>query len=493
MTTPVIYWFRQDLRTRDLPGLHAALATGAPVIPCYVHDTETPGQWAPGGASCWWLHHSLTALADTLTKLGSRLIIRSGAAEDIIPELARTLGAAQVFCSRCHEPWSASLEQRLHSGLGTLGVQFKRYPGAVLLQPEEVANQAGLPFKVFTPFWRHCRAKLALNSPIADPGAAPLPTVLDAPRKLTRVSAAIPGQSVAELELCPTKPDWASNWTSLWTPGEAGALSALQVFLDSGIEDYASGRDFPDQNCTSRLSPHLHYGELSPRMLLKACFEHLERHPENSEQIDKFLAEVGWREFSNHLLHHFPTIPEKNFKPSFNGFPWLGSEARLHAWQQGRTGYPLVDAGMRELWATGYMHNRVRMVAGSFLVKHLLISWQQGEAWFWDTLVDADLANNACSWQWIAGSGADAAPYFRIFNPTVQSKRFDAEGGYIRRWIPEIANLPDKHIHQPDKAPAEVLRAAGVSLGGNYPKPIVVHEDARRAALAAWENVRNAG
>lgn len=487
MTAPVIYWFRQDLRISDLPGLQAALASGAPVIPCYVHDTETPGRWAPGGASRWWLHHSLTALSDTLANLGSRLVIRSGITEDVIPELAETLGAAQVYCSRCHEPWAAGVEQRLHDSLSATGVAFKRYPGAVLIQPEDVANQAGQPFKVFTPFWRHCRSKLQLqSSPLAPP-----PGIVPAPQTLPAVSESIGGLQVGDLELCPRQPDWASGWLSLWTPGETGALTAMRRFFDSDIAHYAGGRDFPSQNSTSRLSPHLHYGELSPRMLLQASLEHLAQHPDTVEEVDKFLSELGWREFSNHLLHHFPTMPEQNFKTAFNEFPWLGSEAKLKAWQQGCTGYPLVDAGMRELWATGYMHNRVRMVAGSFLVKHLLISWQQGEAWFWDTLVDADLANNACSWQWIAGSGADAAPYFRIFNPTVQGKRFDAKGDYIRRWIPELAALPDKHIHQPDKAPEEVLRAAGVSLGSNYPNPVVVHEDARRAALDAWETVRS--
>jgi deoxyribodipyrimidine photo-lyase len=480
VSAPVIYWFRHDLRTHDLPGLRAALESGRPVIPCYILDLESAGRWSPGGASRWWLHYSLTALSDSIAGLGSRLVIRTGPAADVIPALVRELGADAVYCSRCHEPWAASLEQTLHQSLAKTSIDFRRYPGSVLLEPEKVANKAGLPFKVFTPFWRFCRAAL------------PTPNPLPAPRRLPPVDPAIPGLTPEQLSLLPRNPNWAAHWGTLWQPGESGARVALKRFFSQRIDSYAEGRNFPGQESTSMLSAHLHFGEISPRALWAVATRHGAEHPHHAGQVEKFLSELGWREFSYHLLHHFPTIPEQNFKPAFSAFPWLGSGQSLRAWQQGRTGYPLVDAGMRELWATGYMHNRVRMVTGSFLVKHLLISWQRGEEWFWDTLVDADLANNACSWQWVAGSGADAAPYFRIFNPTLQGRRFDPDGAYIRRWVPELAALPDKYLHQPEKAPVTVLEAAGVSPGLTYPEPIVIHEDARQAALTAWSAVKAA-
>ncbi len=479
MNTTVIYWFRQDLRTRDLAGLAAAAERGDRVIPCYVLDTATPGQWAPGGASRWWLHHSLTALDESLRSLGSRLLIRSGAAEDVITSLVAEVDAQAVYCSRCHEPWAAELEERLHETLTPSGVDFRRYPGALLLEPEGVSTKAGAPYKVFTPFWRAAREVLSPSQPLPPPTSLP------------PVDASLAGIAIDELQLLPRKPDWANGWNEHWQPGEAGALRTSEAFFTSRIGDYARGRDFPGRDSTSKLSPHLHLGEMSPRMLWHAARQHADRQPDDSDQVEKFLTELGWREFSAHLLHHFPTIPESNFKDSFDNFPWLGQDRHLTAWQQGQTGYPLVDAGMRELWSTGYMHNRVRMVVGSFLVKHLLISWQRGEEWFWDTLVDADLANNACGWQWIAGSGADAAPYFRIFNPTTQSQRFDPKAVYIRRWVPELAKLPDKHIHQPEQAPADVLADAGVTIGKTYPEPIVIHAEARRAALDAWETVRS--
>jgi len=288
----------------------------------------------------------------------------------------------------------------------------------------------------------------------------------------------------------PQAPDWAEGWSDLWTPGAEGAHARLHHFLDKRVADYGDSRDMPGESATSGLSPHLHHGEISPRSVWHATQTWAEEHPQSRGAADKFLAELGWREFSYHLLVFFPEIPGKAFKPAFDDFPWSGSQNHLRAWQRGQTGYPIVDAGMRELWATGYMHNRVRMVTASFLTKHLLIDWRAGERWFWDKLVDADLASNSCSWQWVAGSGADAAPYFRIFNPTTQGEKFDAAGEYVRRWVPELAQLPDKYLHKPWDAPAAVLQEAGLTLDEHYPKPIVDHREAREAALAAYGQIK---
>jgi deoxyribodipyrimidine photo-lyase len=480
MTRPVVYWFRQDLRTVDLPGLRAAAATGAPLVCCYLLDEDSPGQWAPGGASRWWLHHSLAALAGRLEALGGRLLLRRGPARREIPDIVQALDAESVYCSRVYEPWAGELEADLHDDLARSGVALKRYPGALLFQPENVLNQSGEPYKVFTPFWRACRARPEPARPVAEP------------KGVAFADHALPGATLDELALLPRDPDWASHWGDYWQPGTGGARSALKRFLAGPIADYDASRNHPARDATSRLSPHLHFGEFSPRQLWHAVRSHCAAHPELDHQQEKFLSELGWREFSHHLLYHFPHITESPFKRAFTAFPWLGQAKHLRAWQRGRTGYPIVDAGMRELWHTGYMHNRVRMITASFLTKHLLLPWQEGQRWFHDTLVDADLANNSCGWQWVAGSGADAAPYFRIFNPTLQGAKFDAGGDYIRTWVPELASLPDKHLHEPAAAPARVLADAGIVLGDTYPEPIVEHKAAREAALAAYGALKDA-
>ncbi len=478
MKRPVIYWFRQDLRTADLPGLAAAVATGRPLIACYIYDETTPGDWAPGAASRWWLHHSLQALSGELASLGGRLLLRRGVTLAELDALAGETDAGAIYCSRASEPWAGELEQSLHEHFDSRGIEFRRYPGSLLFEPEQVSNQAGQPFRVFTPFWRACRAR-------PEP-AQPRP----APRQVTWHEDGPEGVSLDEFDLLPRNPDWAAHWDELWQPGSSGAAHSLQRFLNDALADYAEGRNHPARAATSRLSPHMHFGEVSPRQLWHAVRRHCAKHPALEQQQEKFLSELGWREFSHHLLHHFPTLPEQPFKADFKAFPWLGSDKLLRAWQRGRTGYPIVDAGMRELWQTGYMHNRVRMIVASFLTKHLLISWQAGERWFWDTLVDADLANNACGWQWVAGSGADAAPYFRIFNPTLQGQKFDETGEYVRRWVPELQRLPQKYLHQPHRAPAAVLEEAGILLGTDYPLPVVDHREAREAALAAYASLR---
>lgn len=478
MSTPVVYWFRHDLRLHDLAGLNAAAATGRPVLPLFILDEDAPGEWRPGGASRWWLHHSLHALAEQLREHDATLHVYAGATGDILQEVIDRSGATTIYCSRAIDPWARKLEEDLHRQFQAVDVDVRRYPGALLFEPEEIQTKAGQPFKVFTPFWRACRAQPQPGDPRG------------LPREATFFSLEDPPTDIDALQLLPQQPDWASGWEDIWQPGSEGADAALSRFLDSTLADYDESRDHPAREATSRLSPHIHFGEVSLRQLWHAVDAYSRSQPALESQRDKFLAELGWREFSHHLLYHFPTLARAPFKTEFAHFPWLGSEQDLRAWQFGLTGYPIVDAGMRELWQTGYMHNRVRMIVASFLTKHLLVSWQSGARWFWDTLVDADLANNSCSWQWVAGSGADAAPYFRIFNPTLQGRKFDARGEYVRRWVPELAALPDKYLHEPSTAPSETLAEAGVKLGETYPEPMVDHREARESALAAYASIR---
>ncbi|MEP5763618.1 MAG: deoxyribodipyrimidine photo-lyase [Halieaceae bacterium] len=485
-TPTTIYWFRQDLRLQDLPGLQAAIASGRPVIPCYIFDPDSAGDWAPGAASRWWLHHSLASLAASIEALGGELLLLQGDSRALLRELAAANNAHNIYCSRAYEPAAAELEQQLNQSLSADGRSLKRYPGSLLFEPEQIANQSGLPFKVFTPFWKACRRQPQPSMP----GATPAAGIFAEPANIA--SGPCQARTLQQLKLLPEQPDWASHWSELWQPGESGAGDRLQQFLRGGVARYSEGRDHPALEVTTRLSAHIHHGEISPRQIWHAAMAMMAEQPSLEQELNKFLSELGWREFSCHLLHHFPQLPEQAFKPLFDNFPWLGQAAALEAWQRGQTGYPIVDAGMRELWQTGFMHNRVRMIVASFLTKHLLISWQTGEAWFWDTLVDADLASNACSWQWVAGSGADASPYFRIFNPTLQGQKFDKAGDYVRQWVPEIAALPDKHLHEPAAAPADILASAGITLGQDYPEPIVDHRQARQAALAAYQAIKAA-
>ena len=478
MANTIIYWFRQDLRVQDLPGLLAAAATGKPLVACFILDDETPGEHRPGAASRWWLHHSLLSLQDELRGLGGELLLRRGSAPQVLEELVGACDADAIHCSRQYEPWAGALEQQLHSTLASRQIDFKRYPGSLLFEPGQVMTQAEAPFKIFTPFWRQC---LRSSEP-----RRPQPPPVDINWHPTPPR----GESLLDWGLLPRDPDWASQWPPLWSPGSTGAAERLATFLAGPVADYSEGRNHPARGATSRLSAHLHFGEISPRAVWHAARGLAHADPDRKEQVDKFLSELGWREFSHHLMYHFPHIVEQPFKQPFEAFPWLGNEAALRAWQRGLTGYPIVDAGMRELWHTGYMHNRVRMVVASFLTKHLLTHWRTGARWFHDTLVDADLANNSCGWQWVAGSGADASPYFRIFNPVTQGEKFDAQGDYVRRWVPELAELPDRYLHKPWEAPADVLARAGVALGDDYPAPIVEHKAAREAALAAYGSIK---
>ncbi len=479
---PVIVWFRQDLRLADQRAVAAAAASGAPVIALYVLDDVSPGAWRMGGASRWWLNRSLVALDSGLRAIGNRLVLRRGVAADVLAQVAAETSADTVFCLAAHEPWAHAVEADAHAALARSGVALKRLQGALLKRPDAIRTQGGQPFKVYTPFWR----ALTASEPPAPP--VPAPIVLAAP------TAFPASEQLEDWALHPVKPDWSGAFDAHWQPGEAGAHDKLSAFLDDALCEYDAERNRPDRPGTSRLSPHLHFGEISPATCwyaaqsAAAIVRSRGGHPDKG--LETFLKEIVWREFAAHLLVHWPTLPEEPFKPQFQAFPWADDASGLRAWQRGQTGYPIVDAGMRELWTTGWMHNRVRMIVASFLVKDLLIPWQAGEAWFWDTLVDADLASNAASWQWVAGCGADAAPYFRIFNPTRQGETYDPDGAYVRRWLPELARVPTAHIHEPWAAPPLVLAAAGVTLGKTYPQPIVDHAKARDRALAALKSVK---
>ena len=477
---PVIAWFRNDLRLTNNRALSAAVETGAPVIPLFILDDVTPGVWMPGGASRWWLHHSLTALSRDIASSGGKLILRQGTASDVLPRIVEETGSTAVYFSRQYEPHAVDLEQTLKTKFAAAGVAFKRYGGHLLREPEDVRTKTGDVYKVYTPFWRALSAGYVPLKPV------PAPSSLKAPAKSPK------SDTLGSWKLLPTKPDWSAGLAENWEPGEAGAQKRLQVFVETALKTYAQDRNRPDLPGTSRLSPHMHFGEITPAACWASAVHAASSQTGADRGLETFLKEIVWREFSNTLLFYWPDLPEAPFRKDFAHFPWSENEANLKAWQRGQTGYPIVDAGMRELWATGYVHNRVRMIVASFLIKHLLVPWQQGEAWFWDTLVDADLASNSASWQWVAGSGADAAPYFRIFNPVLQGEKFDPEGTYVRRWVPELNAMPATLIHGPWKATALELSAAGIILGKTYPLPIVDHASARARALSAYEVVKAA-
>jgi deoxyribodipyrimidine photo-lyase len=476
MTTLV--WFRQDLRIADNPALTAALAHGGAVIPVYLFAPAEEGAWAPGAASRWWLHHSLARLADDLAQLGSRLCLRP--TEDslaTLSALARECGATRILWNRRYEPAIIARDQKIKAALRAAGLHTASYNSALLREPWDVKTKTGGPFQVFTPFWRHCLALGDPQGPLPAPRALPPPPTWPA-------SATLDG-----LDLLPSL-DWAAGLRDAWTPGSASAHALLQGFLTDAYDTYGTARDQPALQGTSRLSPHLHLGEISPREVWHAVRAFALGRGDGVWRDSKFLAELGWREFAYHLIYHFPHTPEHPLRENYARFPWADDVAATQAWTAGKTGYPIVDAGLRELWHTGWMHNRVRMIAASFLIKDLLINWTTGARWFWDTLVCADLAANTLGWQWVAGCGADAAPFFRIFNPTTQGLKFDPDGTYIRRWVPELAPLPAEWIHRPWDAPHEVLAAARITLGKQYPERIIDHEIARRAALNALAAVK---
>jgi deoxyribodipyrimidine photo-lyase len=475
MSDPTLLWFRLDLRLTDNPALLAALAADRAVIPVFIWSPEDEGRFPLGAASRWWLHQSLAQLDRALRERGSRLIVRRGPAIEAIETLLKESGASAVYWNGRYEPAVIDRDRRLKRALQEGGRRAESFNGALLYEPWTVQTRSGQPYQVFSAFWKACQALPEPEPP------RPAPAAVRSPR---RWPASIP---LEELGLEPAI-DWAGGLRATWRPGEAGAAEALVRFLDDGLSGYATERDRPDRVGSSRLSPHLHFGEIGPRLVWSAVRGRQDAHPEATQC---YLRELGWREFAHHLLFHYPHTPDQPLRKDFGAFPWAPDRENLRAWQRGRTGYPIVDAGMRALWRTGWMHNRVRMIVASFLVKDLLIPWREGARWFWDTLVDADLANNTLGWQWTAGCGADAAPFFRIFNPVSQGERFDPDGEYVRRWVPELDRLPRAWIHQPWEAPADVLADAGVELGKSYPHPIVNHREARAPALAALERIKN--
>lgn len=459
MTAPVLLWFRRDLRLADHPALAAAARAG-PLIPVFILDEETLRPL--GGAARWWLHHALASLSRDLP-----LVLRRGRAAAVLQQLAAETGASAIYFSRGHEPGEVRQEQEVKAWAGGRGVGLHRHGGVLLHEPETITTGQGTPFKVFTPFSRAVKA------------APPRPPK---PRATWTLADPQPrGDTLAQWQLLPVRPNWARGFASHWQPGEAGARQRLADFLDEHVAAYARDRDVPARPATSRLSPHLHWGEISPAQIWSATHASMAAAGGlQDEGGGKFLSELIWREFCAHLLFHFPHLTDQPFRAEFANFPWTNDHAAMRRWQRAETGYPLVDAGLRELWATGTMHNRVRMIVASFLVKHLMQHWRQGEAWFWDTLVDADIASNAANWQWVAGSGADAAPFFRIFNPVLQGETFDPEGAYVRRWLPELASVASKHVHAPWTLP-EAARPK------HYPPPMVDHGAARARALSAFK------
>ena len=493
MTRAVLLWFRQDLRLTDNPALQAALARGGPVIPVFIHTPDEEAEWAPGGAARWWQHESLAALDAALQARGSKLILRQArvrggdARSATLVELERLIdetGADAVLWNRRYEPAIIARDSAIKAALRERDIAAESHNAALFIEPWQVRNQSGKPFQVFTPYWRHVMKNLAPEP------AASAPKRLDGARKPARWPDSEP---LDTLGLRPPIP-WYRGMAQAWQPGEAGAAARLEEFVDHALAGYRDGRERPATPGTSRLSPHLHHGEISPRQIWQALEARAaaDGHAPAEWRSSQFVTELGWREFAHHLLFHFPHTPQQPLRAEFESFPWRSDAGQLSAWQRGRTGVPLVDAGMRELWHTGWMHNRVRMVVASFLVKNLRLPWQDGARWFWDTLVDADLAANTLGWQWAAGCGADAAPYFRIFNPVSQGERFDVDGDYVRRWIPELARLPAKYIHAPWTADAATLRNAGVTLGEQYPQAIVDLKESRASALAAYQSMRGA-
>lgn len=469
MTTAIL-WLRNDLRLTDNASLRAASGHSR-LLPLFILEE---GDNAPrrGGASDWWLHQSLSQLAAELKDRNSRLYLRKGPAPEVLAELARETGATHVYWSRRYEPGPAAADRDAEKTLERAGITVETFAGQLLFEPGEIRRRDGGPLRVFTPFWKAC-----LNAGLPDTTAAPPAQLPPAPKAS--------GLKLADLDLLPRVP-WHQGLEKTWTVGEHAALRRLSSFAEDAVGEYPQRRDRPDEEGTSRLAPHLHFGEIGPRQVLAGLMSHA--HPEKAGKgMESYIRQLGWREFAHHLLAQYPQTESEPLNPRFSAFPWRSDYSDdLRRWQQGNTGIPLVDAGMRQLWQTGWMHNRVRMVVASFLTKNLLIPWQEGAAWFHDTLVDADMANNIMGWQWVAGSGADAAPYFRIFNPVLQGEKFDPEGIYVKRWVPELAEIPTRHIHKPWTAPPDIRR---LTVASEYPEPMVDLKETRERALAAYRRL----
>ncbi len=460
-----IVWFRQDLRIKDNPALFEAAQRGE-VVPVYILDTSTRNKLPLGEASKWWLHKSLKSLRES----GVPLIIEQGNLLPILERILKQTESDAIYWNRCYEPHAIARDKKIKKELECT----QSFNGSLLFEPWTIQTKSADFYKVFTPFWKACLASPDPRDTLSQP-------------KLKWADNLPTGLAIEDLELLPQNPNWAEGFDNYWKPGEQGAYQKLTDFLENKLHNYDKGRDLPAEDWTSKLSPHLHWGEISPNQVWEAVNRSSNPSDKNTQ---RFLAELGWREFSYNLLYHFPDLPENPFQKKFSVFPWHDDEKLLRAWENGLTGFPLVDAGMRELWSTGYMHNRVRMIVASLLTKHCLIPWQQGSAWFWDTLVDADLANNSASWQWVAGCGADAAPFFRIFNPVTQSKKFDPQGDYIRRWVPELKHFSDKDVHTPWAVSEDTQKECRCTIGKDYPHPIVDLDVGRVRALQAYEVVK---
>lgn len=479
MSETAILWFRRDLRLDDNPALIRAMSENDRVLPLYIHSPAEESPWEPGGASRWWLHGSLKTLDQALLERGSRLLITKGEGLEALARVCARTGATRVYWNRLYDPATRDRDSRIKLSLRERGLHCESHNALLLREPWELLTSTGGPYKVFSAFWRRSLPGLSDIKPL------PAPDRLRPPPE----TGGLDGLTVEDLGLLP-RIHWDQGLVERWQPGETAALAQAGRFIEGALAGYAERRDLPGQTGTSGLSAHLHFGEIGPRRLLAMIAEHHGSVAAPAAEV--FLSEIGWREFAHHLLFHFPHTTTEPLDPRFARFPWRTGRAAelLAAWQRGRTGVPLVDAGMRELWHTGWMHNRVRMVVASYLTKNLLLPWQAGARWFWDTLVDADLAANSLGWQWTAGCGADAAPYFRVFNPVRQGERFDPKGDYVRHWCPELARLPDQYIHQPWAAPAATLRAAGLTLGTHYPLPLVDLARSRVEALAAFETIK---
>jgi deoxyribodipyrimidine photo-lyase len=478
-----LVWFRRDLRLADHPALHRAALAHERVIPVYIHAPDEEAPWPPGAAACWWLHRSLAALSAALEQQGSRLILRQGDCLATLQQLLYETGATAVYWNRLYEPATIARDRRVKAALCDAGVVAESHHAALLIEPWTLLKADQTPYQVFTPFWKACLQQLPPSTPL------PIP-------RLAGGESWPSSQPLESLNLLPRIP-WDQGLAEAWRPGERGALAQLDQFCESGLSGYAQWRDWPGQEGVSRLSPHLHFGELSPHQVWAAAAAAAAAalatggDPLANKGAETFLREIGWREFAHYVLYHWPHTPDQPLQPRFAAYPWREDYAELlDAWQRGQTGYPLVDAGMRQLWHTGWMHNRLRMLVASFLVKNCRIPWQEGARWFWDTLVDADLANNTLGWQWTAGCGVDAAPYFRVFNPIIQGQKFDPDGACVRRWIPELAALPSALIHQPWMTLPTAPAATGFTLSAHYPRPVVDFAASRNEALAGYERIR---
>ena len=474
---PTIVWFRNDLRLADNPALHAALARGQPILPIFVLESDN-GLRPLGAASRWWLHHSLLALDGALKEAGARLHVYEGEAGAIIPDLVKASGAGALVFNHRYGASGRKLDATISEAAEAEGCGVESFNGRLLNEPWEIKTKSGGPYGVYTPYWKNVKENLPAET-LPKHGTFQGAKTPSLPKRTT----------LDALNLLPTKVNWADGWNDTWNPGEAGATVRLREFLEHGLQDYHEERNRLASRGTSHLSPHLRFGEISPRQIVAAVRAATTKA--NAENAESFLSEIAWREFDYHNLYFHPDVAEKNLHDKYDAMPWrTPKKAELDAWKKGLTGFPVVDAGMRELWHTGYMHNRLRMITASFLIKDLLYDWRVGEKWFWDCLCDADPANNTMNWQWVAGAGADASPFFRVFNPVTQGKRYDPEGEYIRRWVPELSKLEGKAIHNPWEASPEVLEKAGVTLGESYPRPMLDHKAARDAALAAFATIK---